>query len=51
LKTGGARIDFNGRRMDLDDLKLSVEDLERYGPTLIVDHTSEDGERVLVWSQ
>ena len=30
--------------MDLEDLKLSVEDLERYGPTLIVDHTSADGE-------
>lgn len=51
LKMGSTRVDVNGRRMDLDDLKLTVEDLERYGPTLIVDHTSEDGERVLVWSQ
>lgn len=51
LKMGNARIDFNGNRMDLDDLRLSVEDLERYGPTLIVDHSSTDGERVLVWSQ
>ena len=24
--------------MDLEDLKLTVEDLERFGPTLIVDH-------------
>jgi hypothetical protein len=51
LKMGGTTIDFNGSRMDLEDLKLTVEDLERYGPTLIVDHTSQDGERVLVWSQ
>ena len=51
LKTGGAKIDFNGSRMDLEDLRLSVEDLERFGPTLILDHTSERGERVLVWSQ
>lgn len=51
LKTGGGSIDFNGRRMNLDDLRLSVEDLERYGPTLIVDHSSVDGHRVLVWSQ
>jgi hypothetical protein len=51
LKMGGTRIDFNGNRMELEDLKLTVEDLERYGPTLIVDHTSEEGERVLVWSQ
>ena len=51
LKTGGATIDFNGSRMDLEDLKLSVDDLERFGPTLIVDHRNEDGDRVLVWSQ
>jgi hypothetical protein len=51
LKSRGATVDFNGGRMDLDDLKLSVEDLERFGPTLIVDHTTSDGERVLVWSQ
>jgi hypothetical protein len=51
LKTGGATIDLNGRRMDLEDLRLSVEDLERFGPTLIVDHTSPAGDRVLVWSQ
>lgn len=51
LKTKGGNINFNGNRMDLEDLKLSVEDLERYGPTLIVDHRSEDGKRVLVWSQ
>ena len=51
LKTHGSNINFNGRRMDLEDLKLSVEDLERFGPTLIVDHTGIDGKRVLVWSQ
>jgi hypothetical protein len=50
LKTRGT-IDFNGRRMDLEDLKLTVEDLERFGPTLIVDHRASSGERVLVWSQ
>lgn len=50
LKMGGT-INFNGREMDLEDLKLSVEDLERFGPTLIVDHSTASGERVLVWSQ
>lgn len=44
-------IDLNGNRMDLEDLRLSVEDLERYGPTLIVDHKGTDGTRVLVWSR
>ena len=51
MKTGGATIDFNGNQMDLEDLKLSVDDLERFGPTLIVDHRTSTGERVLVWSQ
>jgi hypothetical protein len=51
MKMRGTTIDFNGKRMDLEDLKLSVEDLERFGSTLIVDHMSTSGERVLVWSQ
>lgn len=51
LKTGGASIDFNGRQMDLEDLKLSVEELERYGPILIAEHKSPEGSRVIVWSQ
>jgi hypothetical protein len=51
LKMRGTMIDFNGSKMDLDDLKLTVEELERFGPTLIVDHKTSSGERVLVWSQ
>jgi hypothetical protein len=50
LKARGT-IDFNGGQLELEDLKLTVEDLERFGPTLIVDHKSSGGERVLVWSQ
>lgn len=51
LKMGNANIDFNGRHMDLDDLRLSVEDLERYGPSLIAEHKAPDGSQVIVWSQ
>ena len=51
LKMGSTRFEFGGSRVTLEDLRLSVEDLERYGPILIVDHKSRDGERVLVWSQ
>jgi hypothetical protein len=50
LKAHGT-VDFNGGQLELEDLKLTVEDLERFGPTLIVDHKSSGGERVLVWSQ
>lgn len=51
LKLRGSAIDFNGNRMELEDLKLTVEDLERYGPSLVVDHHAPTGQRVLVWSQ
>jgi hypothetical protein len=51
MKMRGTTIDFNGHRMDMEDLKLTLEDLEHFGPTLIVDHRSTSGERVLVWSQ
>lgn len=51
MKMGGATIDLNGNKMDLEDLKVRVEDLERYGPTLIIDHRETSGDRVLVWSQ
>jgi hypothetical protein len=51
LKLRGSAIDFNGNRMELEDLKLTVEDLERYGPVLVVDHHAQTGQRVLVWAQ
>ena len=51
MKTNDARIDFSGNRMDLEDLKLTVEDLERFGPSLILDQKNEGGDRILVWSQ
>ena len=51
MKTNGARIDFNGNRMELEDLKLTVEDLEKFGPSLILDQKNAGGDRILVWSQ
>lgn len=51
LKAGSATIDLNGDRMDLEDLRITVADLERHGPSLILDHTGPEGERVLVWSK
>lgn len=51
LKMRGSHVDIGHDSFDLSDMKLTVEDLERYGPTLIVDHKGRAGERVLVWSQ
>ena len=50
-RPGNATIDLNGNRMDLEDLRLTIEDLERYGPAVIVDHSAPDGQRILVWSK
>ena len=38
MKAGNATIDLNGSKMDLEDLRLTIHDLERQGPSLIVDH-------------
>lgn len=51
MKMKGTTIDFGGNHMELEDLKLTVEDLERFGPTLVLDQKNEGGDRVLVWSQ
>ena len=51
LKSGGSRIDIGRSNVDLARMRLTVEDLERYGPILILDQKDTDGSRVLVWSQ
>ena len=49
LKSGPIEIASN--RIGDTDLGITVEELERYGPTLVLDHEGEDGERVLVWTE
>jgi len=51
LKSRGTLVDVGSSNIDLQKLRLTVEDLERYGPTLIVDHRDANGSRVVVWSQ
>ena len=51
LKGGGGRFDVGAGNVDLAKLRLTVEDLERFGPTLILDQKDSDGSRVLIWSQ
>jgi hypothetical protein len=51
LKMRGTRFDVGSSNVDLAKLRITVEDLERYGPTLILDHKETDGSRVLIWSQ
>lgn len=49
VKEPAARIALEGIGFDLDRLQLTLSDIERVGPALIVDHTRDDGSRLLVW--
>ena len=46
-------INFGSRdsRITFERLNMSVQDLERLGPALILNHKSPQGERVLIWTQ
>ena len=33
------------------DIDLRVQQIERYGPTLLVDHESRGGDRLLIWTE
>jgi len=41
----------SGDGVNFEDLRLSAEELERYGPALLLDHRDRKGQRVLVWTQ
>jgi hypothetical protein len=51
LKAPAARYSRAETGFDLDRLGLTPADLERFGPAVIVDHTSRDGSRLLVWTE
>jgi hypothetical protein len=51
LKSSGSHFTMNGESVDLAKMHLTVEDLERYGPTLILDHKDRKGAHVLVWTE
>ena len=50
LYVGGPK-DYALRALNLGSLSVTVEDIERHGPGLIVDFTTPDGSQVLVWAE
>ena len=34
-----------------EEISLSADEIERYGPALFLDHSEEDGSRALVWTE
>ena len=54
LAPSGKRMSFlndNGVDFDTDRVHLTLEDLERRGPGLILDQIDRHGSRVLVWAE
>jgi hypothetical protein len=51
VKGPAARYALEGTGFDLQRLHLTPADIERAGPALLLDHTSSDGSRLLVWTE
>jgi hypothetical protein len=51
LKGPAARYALTGTGFDLDRLGLTPADLERFGPGVIIDHSSDNGDRLFVWTE
>ncbi len=54
LAPGGRRMSFlndNGIDFDSDRVRLTLDDLERRGPGLLLDHADRHGSLVLVWTE
>jgi hypothetical protein len=51
LKSGPIAIISNGTTLNEGELGITVEELERFGPALVVDHEGEGGDRLLIWTE
>ena len=54
LAPSGGRFSFlndNGIDIDSDRMRVTIADLERHGPGLIMDHHDRRGSLVLVWTE
>jgi len=48
---GSLRFSSDRTQLSFEHLNLTVDDLARYGPALLVDQKMPQGERVLIWTQ
>jgi hypothetical protein len=51
LKSGPIEIASDHTWMSDNNLGITVEELERFGPTLILDQETREGGRVLIWTE
>ncbi len=40
-----------GTGLDLERLQITARDLERFDPSVVIDHTRANGDRLLVWTE
>lgn len=51
MKMNNPVVNLGSGNVSLDELKLTVEDLDRHGPALVLDQRNRGGDRVLVWTE
>lgn len=51
IKGPAARYALRDTGFDLDTLGLTPHDLERHGPSVVIDHAKGNGDRLLVWTE
>jgi hypothetical protein len=51
LKRGPIDVFHDTAGLRRADLRITVDDLEKLGPALLIDHRGRRGDRVLVWTQ
>ena len=51
IKGPAARYALRDTGFDLDRLNLTPHDLERHGPSVVIDRVRPNGDRLLVWTE
>ncbi len=51
LRMKSTPFKFDSSDAGLDQFEIRVEDIERFGPGLLLDHLTDDGDHVLLWAQ
>ncbi|NNF08407.1 MAG: hypothetical protein HKN21_16725 [Candidatus Eisenbacteria bacterium] len=51
LKGPAFSFGLSDSRFDIEKLGLTTDDLERFGPAVIIDETMQSGDRILVWTE
>lgn len=51
LKGPAAQYAVRGTGLDLERLQITAADLERFDPSVVIDHARANGDRLLVWTE